>query len=333
LYEYEKELGGEREASSDSNTDDWTVVRRLRVFSTNLGTSSDSEDVYDAVDVVCLASTMFNKLLIAGIEQGLREANMLARDWLVTSLQSIYRSAEAEEVKVFAGETTVNKSSLKRSQRNGREPLDFKARLMNRAGSELSDRDILLAQGHNTLSALPLLIYSLMNCDALRPSEGAFQPSVNARLAAAVSLTSMDPAALVKMLVPRLELWNSAFAQGPAVDRVSLGNYSCLEVIAAVDDKVNSEALLLMDSPRGIVVYFVNTMGTCDVHELGKDLERELLSTASEYRCSPGTWCVRAGGDEGWRLTDGLVEDSSVGGGYSDWCDGVSKELLGAGFG
>jgi hypothetical protein len=328
IYDFEKDLCAASSSESEHATsyDDWTIVRRLRVFSTNLATASTAEDVYQAVDIECLAATMYNKLLIAAIDQGLHESRLLARDWILSSLQNVYKSAEEEELRVFATATDPKTKGAKKASCQ----IDFSTRLVNRLNhdSGLTDRDIILAQGHATLASLPLLIYSLVNCDALRPSEGGFQPSANSRLAAALSLASMDPLSLVKMLVPRLELWNSAFAQGPTIDRVSLGNYAMLEAIASVDDQEHPEAVLVMDSPRALIVYFVNTMGSSDVHELGEALEKDLQLSASEYRSSPGLWCVRGGGEEGWRFIDGLVEDSLMDGGYSAWCDGLAADLF-----
>jgi hypothetical protein len=317
------------------------VVRRLRVFSTHVGTSADSEEVLQNADIECLASTMFRKLLVAAIDGGPRESGELARDWLVEALRSVYRSAEGEERRRREGEDEPRKGGKKKKL------ADLSSRLLNRGASDLTDRyaarnrnhprlillltlialrsprDILLAQGHPTLSALPLLVYSLVNSDPLRPAGGAFQPSAASRLAAALHLCSMDPPSLVKVLAPRLELWESAFADGPAVERVGLSNRATLEAIAGVD----GEAVLLMDSPRGTVVYFANTMGSSDVTELGEPLRKEIAAANREYSLEPGLFCVRAGGEGGGRLMDGLVEDASLGGGFDDWCDKVAEEV------
>ena len=102
-----------------------------------------------------------------------------------------------------------------------------------------------------------------------------------------------------------------------------LDTYATLEAIAGVD----GEAVLLMDSPRGTVVYFANTMGSSDVTELGEPLRKEIAAANREYSLEPGLFCVRAGGEGGGRLMDGLVEDASLGGGFDDWCDKVAEEV------
>ena len=213
------------------------------------------------------------------------------------------------------------------------EPIDFSTRLINRGGDE---RDVLLAQGHQTMCALPLLIFSLLHCDPLRLSEGYYQPSTDSRLSAAAHLASMSPTSLVKSLAPRLELWANSQDEDAELPRVNLGRYAVELAVAhsrgsaaagAGGKPTKTDAVLLLDSPKQVLVFAADPQGKGDAHDLGPTLKQKVELAAASYRCPPPIHYVRAGTTEAGRMDSALVED--FGDGYANWCDGVGKEMKG----
>lgn len=182
--------------------DEWLTVRRLRVLSTNMKISEETEDVLASVDAEALAVVLFHKLSLSAMQDGLEEAHHVAQDWLLSTLLCAYRSAEAyhERIKI------EKEHGITRS----RKCFYPSERLVGHKGGELTDRDILLAQGHDRLSSLPLLVFSLLQCDALRPNdvESSFYPTHDARTAAAANMANMTPGALARSIAPRLEVWS-----------------------------------------------------------------------------------------------------------------------------
>lgn len=81
-------------------------------------------------------------------------------------------------------------------------------RLLDQDG-DLAVEDVLLGHGHAKIAVIPLLVYALMQCDGLRPSGGSFQPSMDARLCAISSMSSLPPGVLCKTIAPSLILWST----------------------------------------------------------------------------------------------------------------------------
>ena len=157
-----------------------------------------------------------------------------ARDWLLSVLFSTYRSAKIYQERIMSllDNDGIDPSSLHETYDN--EPLiDIANRLLRKDIVEsnisshdinryLSDRDVLLAGGHSRLQALPLLFFSLLQCDAFRSSARKktntrssiyrhclYEPSPDTRCAATANAGAMPPADLARCIAPRLEVRDS----------------------------------------------------------------------------------------------------------------------------
>jgi hypothetical protein len=136
----------------------------------------------------------------------------------------------------------------------------------------LSEEEVLLAQGHPTLASLSMLIFTLLQSDALR-SDSKFDAilSNEQRICAALRLMSMTPAEFSRQVAPRLELWSTVTrrgdSNGESKHNGDLGR--CVErsvhlsgedVELAIrdnttDDDTNGKWLFLLDTPSSVMVY------------------------------------------------------------------------------
>ena len=237
--------------------EEWMTVRRLRVLTTNIKTAKDTESLTSTVDAEALAVVLFHKLHSVALADSPIEAQRVARNWLLSTLLCTYRSAELYETKQQA-----------RRERSLETNDSFypSERLLGRPGTHFLDSEILLAQGHDRLCSLPLLVFSLLQCDALRPGGrgSTFRPSADARCAAAANMANMTPGALARCIAPRMELWLSGDgANEPLVESLGM---SMKALRSAIDEhnrhhtisrmSGNGNALiLLLDSPRQILLH------------------------------------------------------------------------------
>ena len=343
VYQCEKDIvSDEEEMSGDEGMDGvvgiakkWAVVRRCTVYTTNLETSRKVESVFSSLDCEALALSLFHKFWSASIDHGIAEANRLANDWLVGTLTAVYRSAEAEEARMIdEGERLEEHTGYKYRRNRKRNSMDVKNRLLNR-NSSLSESEVLLGQGHELLSSLPFLIYSLLNCDALRRADGAFRPSSDARICAALNIFAMNPSAFVKLIAPRLECWADPDSFEHAVERVSLSQYGITMALATLesDSNMSCDPVMFIDSPGLILIHYpkhkVDRAGSGgrELAEVGDELKLAVIEAGLDYSIRPPLKFTRAGTEGAWYLQDFLIEDSPVLGGYEDWCNGCVDSL------
>ena len=334
--------------------DGWVTVRRLRVLSTNMKISEESEDVLASVDAEALAVVLFHKLSISALQDGLEEAQHVAQDWLLSTLLCAYRSAEAyyERIKI------EDEHGMTRS----RKYFYPSERLIGRKGGDLTDREILLAQGHDRLSSLPLLVFSLLQCDALRPSDGesSFCPAGDARIAAGANMANMTPGALARSVAPRLEVWledSSETSKEPLVENINMNLEALRLTHFDLDDDAqgtsNAAPILFLDSPRQILLCSCNDIiGRIDSSgvtgrntsggkiKIGGALRQALQETINSYRVPPPVLCCLGDSsciDPGLllneavlHLQDALVEDSLTSlskENFERWCTEVASLL------
>lgn len=334
--------------------DGWLTVRRLRVLSTNMKISEETEDVLASVDAEALAVILFHKLSLSAMQDGLEEAQHVAQDWLLSALLCTYRSAEAYHKRI----KIEDKHGISRS----RKCFYPSERLVGHKGGELSNREILLAQGHDRLSSLPLLVFSLLQCDALRPNddESSFYPTCDARTAASANMANMTPGALARSIAPRLEVWledNYDKSKEPLVENLNMNLEAVRLTHADLDDDAKGTAnvpILLLDSPRQIVVCTCSDiMDSIDGNgiaprnaprekKIGNALRQALREIIQSYRVPPPVLCCLGdsnctGADPGLllneavlHLKDALIEDSLMTfskENFDRWCTEVASLL------
>jgi hypothetical protein len=279
------------------------------------------------------------------LQEGLQEAQTLGKRWLVSTLLCVYRSAEMEQARIegraFRGMASSSSSHSREFYPN--------ERLLDREG-QLTKRDVLLAQGHSRVGSLPLLVFCLLQCDALRLAGGTFYPSIDARCAAMANTGAMSPGTLARCVAPRLELWLSGKrCKAPIVDSINMSMESLKLTIAEHMDAISSSAssysndteeeesgipvpVLLVDSPQQIMVYNCLHLYTTDnmnddndyrEHHMdmtvGSALRKAVDAAARSYHVTPPIFYILdlnetetndASLQPFLRVQDALLEDS-----------------------
>jgi len=294
---------------------------------------------------------LFHKLNAASMDEGLLEVREATQTWLISTLLCAYRSAELHEVRrkmrASRGLSPCESDSL----------FFANERLLDRQGGQLSDREKLLARGHNRLCSLPLLTYALIQCDALRPGKGTFRPTIDARCAASSNLSAMPPASLARGIAPRIEVWLSGDdCREPVVDSVNMNMEALRQVIMEYqpvrDEQSSPDAsdisfpVLFVDSPRLVMVfdcrYLDNSQSLVPIREKIKisDTLLSLVEIAAQSYRVPAPIYYFLGGSSNANfnevtpislLHDILLEDSGTSDGVSDyhaWTAKIAEEVL-----
>lgn len=201
--------------------------------------------------------------------------------------------------------------------------------------SQFTNKEILLAKGHEQLQLAPLLTFCLIQCDALRPKQGSFNPSIDSQCAAAANMYNMSPSVLSRCIAPRLELWSSdSDTIQPLHDSL---NMTFKEMKKENSDK---PLLLFLDSPRQILIYNYNERSDSEVGEsevtIPNALVKAIQRTARSYRISPpcesniSRQCRKIDTEVAYNhIRDALVEDSSLSRctSYDEWLNIIADEL------
>ncbi|WOL02294.1 protein transport protein sec24-like [Canna indica] len=83
LMPTEKESDGDLHSGARSS---YLVKRHLRVRTLQLSTARNINDLYDSVDPDVVLSILVHKVILASLEQGVREGRLLLHDWLIILL-------------------------------------------------------------------------------------------------------------------------------------------------------------------------------------------------------------------------------------------------------
>jgi hypothetical protein len=221
-------------------------------------------------------------------------------------------------------------------------------RLLGIQGSSISARDVLLAQGHEELQSLPLLVFSLIQCDALRPNHGEFNPSSDARAAASANMSNMSPDVLSRCIAPRLELWSSGKDTSNATFEVVNMNmnhiresiHSHIENTGDMNpNKDGSMSMLLIDTPSNLIIYDCKGLLYHDGQECRfDDLPAAILKAKADalksYRVPPPVFSSNLTSTMHHAvesLRDFLIEDSVTSlshESYEEWCSTIAEILL-----
>ncbi|KAI5666732.1 hypothetical protein M9H77_16585 [Catharanthus roseus] len=70
-------------SSTSSSRNKHSLKRRLRIRTLQFGTARNFNEIYDSVDPEVVLSILVHKVILASLEQGVREGRMLLHDWLV----------------------------------------------------------------------------------------------------------------------------------------------------------------------------------------------------------------------------------------------------------
>ena len=311
------------------------TVRRMKVAYINVPLAHDTESLYASLDPEALAVVLFHKLTVASLQDGLVQTHEIGQQWLQSLMVCAYRSAEEEEV-IYKELTEKGLDKIN--------PLFYpQERLLNRNG-ELSTIDVLLGQGHECLQHVPLMVFALLQCDALRPSMGTFRPSIDARCAASAQMYSMTPSSLVRCVAPRLELWASGKdVTEPIMENMDLSlenaGFALTEHRQGGQDE-SSELILFLDSPKEILVCDSRHLQASDSDDhssviIGKGLERSIKEAVESYRVPPSVVYELSleeptGVPPYMRLADYMVEDSQTVQGlqnFSQWKNEVAAMI------
>lgn len=282
------------------------VVRKMKISCCPMPMAIDVESIYNSIDPEALAAALFHKLALNVYEEGTLSTQQVGIDWLKALLVCVYQSA----LKVLEDEGK-KKLGMPNNQEHDEEyrqnPFDASLRVLTSSGDQimtLSPRkkgtkktlevdDVLLGQGHRRIAALPLVVFSLLQCDALRPSPSV---SADARCAAIAQMASMTPRDLVKCIAPSLSLW-SGKEDAAIVRTVDLSLLEAIKAVKKARDDKKGELVLVLDSPQQLLVYKANlreegkklTLGLKPYQPKSPKLKGMVKAMASSYRVSPFT--------------------------------------------
>jgi len=258
--------------------------------------ADDVEPIYDALDPEALAAVLFHKIALDAYLEGLVAAQETAESWLRSLMVCVYQSAQVEQAK-------LEEEVEKRQQIQSMMDTTFVAseRLVDQEG-DLAVEEVLLGRGHAKVAVVPLLVFALMQCDALRPSGGNFQPSMDARLCAIAQMASMTPGVLAKAIAPSLVLWSMKDDEA-VVQSLPLSRDGIVNAMEGIDE---NDGILLLDSPKRIILYLADNTMRPSVKKgmskaknkdndkvsinVGPNLESTLLSCLKGFRTPPASW-------------------------------------------
>jgi hypothetical protein len=273
-----------------TEANNYYTVRKMRVASLPLTLTDEVEPILDALDPEALAVVLYHKIAMDAYMDGLVSAQKTAEAWLQSFMICVYMSAQLEQAKLEEMVKKYHTPSKMESTFIGRD------RLLDQEG-DMEVEDVLLGQGHPKTAVIPLLVYSLMQCDALRPSGGNFQPSMDARACAMTQMASMKPSVLAKSIAPSMVLWSvkddEAIMESLPLSKIGILN--CLEGSTnSVDD---GNTMILVDTPREVMLYRTErlsssnvTKGNTRVIKVGPRLESTLYACADGLRTTPSRW-------------------------------------------
>jgi hypothetical protein len=339
---------------------EYLTVRQMRIACARAPLTDSVETLYASLDPEVIGAVLFHKLTLTLLRDGLSTAQTIGEDWLKSLLVCAYQSAEAHDAvqrdQAEQGLGQQQQIAMDSSEKDdGIVTFYPNERLLDREG-ELSAEDVLLAQGHDRLKTLPLTVYSLLHCDAIRPSSSskkklsssAYLPTMDARCAAGAQMSSMIPATLAKCIAPRLQLWSCS--EGMILDMIDLRMEAARLAVEefgtdARSGKPRGDLVFFMDAPDCIVVcsasYVSNKARPKKKAKItiGPDLQRAINAAVNGYRTPPnviydlndGSENASSGQEQGFlRLTGALVEDLPGSNGatsFKQWGEHLASEI------
>ncbi|CAI9105648.1 OLC1v1004624C1 [Oldenlandia corymbosa var. corymbosa] len=166
-----EELSSSSPSSSTRNKH--SLKRRLRIRTIQLGTAHNFNEIYDSVDPEVVLSILVHKVILASLEQGVREGRMLLHDWLVI-LTAQYNDA----LKLLQFEH----------------------------GSSGPQVDVAFSQCPQ-LQPLPRLVFALLRNPLLRLHEEGVHPDYRIYLQCLFS--ALEPSSLLRAIYPMLTSYST----------------------------------------------------------------------------------------------------------------------------
>ncbi|KAM7272639.1 hypothetical protein ACFE04_027302 [Oxalis oulophora] len=152
----------------------YSLKRRLRIRTLQFGAAKDIAELYDSVDYEAVLSVLVHKVILASLEQGVREGRMLLHDWLVI-LTAQYNDA-------------------------------YKLVQYGNGGSVVSQVDVAFSQCPQ-LQSLPRLVFALLRNPLLRFHEEGVHPDYRIYLQCLFS--ALDPSSLHSAIYPVLTSYST----------------------------------------------------------------------------------------------------------------------------
>ncbi|KAJ0976718.1 hypothetical protein J5N97_012192 [Dioscorea zingiberensis] len=159
--------------SKSTNRPRYYVQRRLRIRTMQYGVAANINELYDSVDSESILSILVHKVILASLEQGVREGRLLLHDWLViltAQYNDAYKLAQHE------------------------------------SGSVVSRVDVAFSQCPQ-LQPLPRLVFALLRSPLLRFHEEGVHPDYRIYLQCLFS--ALEPASLQRAIYPVLTSYAS----------------------------------------------------------------------------------------------------------------------------
>lgn len=279
---------------------------------------------------------MFHKFQQYSLAHGPHMVQEYATSWALNILLCCYKSAQKLQKKISQYGNGLARGNF------------FAAdRLLGIQGSTISAKEVLLAQGHEEFQSFPLLVFSLIQCDALRPNDGEYNPSLDARAAAAANMSNMTPDVIARCIAPRLEVWTiekdtlKVISDGVSMNMKDIQNtaYNHME---GSNPKDNFVQVLFVDTPSNVIVcdcqILLHQKGLGIVEDLSTVLDAPKAESLNSYRVPPPLYssferkCNPASIGAFDRLKDAMIEDSLTSlthQSFHDWCTTVAEILQG----
>ena len=340
---------------------EYLTVRQMRITSVRVPLTDSVETLYSSIDPDVIATVLFHKLTLTLLRDGLSGVQSIGEDWLKSLLVCAYKSAETQEViQRDKAEHGLPEQEYENNGDRDHLSLTFYAneRLLDREG-ELSAEDVLLAQGHELLKTMPLVVYSLLQCDAIRPSSlskdqdlsSGYCPTMDSRCAAGAQMSSMIPPVLARCIGPRLQLWSCS--EGLILSMVELQMQAIMIAVEEFGNdpktgKTRGDLVLFLNSPDCIAVcaasYFSDNPKPSRWHKkeisVGPELEKVVDAAAKSYRTAPAVFYDLNKGinessasnkQQGYlRILASLVEDlpsKDGAGNFKEWSNKLAGEV------
>ena len=281
------------ETDPESGIVTYYTIRQMRITNRMVPLAYSVEELYASMDTEALAVVLFHRIALANYQDGMMAAATMTQQWLQCLLVSIYKSA----VEQFQWEEQHRQLGYERSNSN---PYDRShryfypgERLLFLEG-ELSAEDVLLAQGHDRLRPIVLMVYLLLQCDAFRCSSDYFCPSHDVRSATISHMSSMTPASLTRCIAPRIQLWESGVdVREPLYDVLDLRSDAIQAAIlectstspttkAGRSSQQPPGLILFLDTPEQIVVMDARYVNNTNFRSNASDHGRPLPQSPSK---------------------------------------------------
>eukprot|EP00980_Cylindrotheca_fusiformis_P008120 scaffold1727_cov133-Cylindrotheca_fusiformis.AAC.23 len=239
------------------------VVRKMRVSCCPMPMVTDVESIYNALDPEALVAALFQKLSLNVYEEGLESTQQVGIDWLKSLLVCVYQSAlnkveneGRKKVGLPSGYNDDDNVPFDASDRilmsTSREVMTLSSKKKSEGRTkELEVDDVLLGLGHDRIASMSLIVFALLQSDALRPSSNV---SVDARCAAIAQMASMTPQDLVKCVAPSLSLWSS-LRDECIVESIDLSLLESIKAYKKAYAERNDDLVFVLDSPQQVLVY------------------------------------------------------------------------------